>query len=204
MMHTLHFVWHEILHSTSAKRHGGCYVVLPNAPIASDTLLDRYGIGMKYHVGDLCLAETIAAFVSTCLKGKKQPDSFRDLANEWMWKRYNLLSQIECVVSLSGVDGCTLFDGDLRLLGFGGKIEAKDAKEGRPFKDFASRQALDKTVLARTGTRHLSAFRLCDAVDAITCYVISKDGHVTLFWSDGKAVWRWSPYWPWTKTSDHF
>ena len=203
MQSTLHFVWHELLHSTSLNRHGGCYVVLPNAPVSSDNLSSKYGIRIKYHVGDLCLGETIATFVSTCLKGEKQPEAFQVIANEWIWQRYNLLSQIECLTNLSGVDGCTVFDGDLRLLGFGGKIEAKDATLNRPFKDFLTRQELDETVLARTGTRHLSAFRLCNSADEITCYVISQDGHVTLFWSDDSAVWRWSPYRPWTKASDH-
>jgi hypothetical protein len=38
----------------------------------------------------------------------------------------------------------------------------------------------------------------------VTCYVVSQDGHVTAFWSDRTTVYRWSPYWPWSKMSDHF
>jgi hypothetical protein len=63
---------------------------------------------------------------------------------------------------------------------------------------------LNKEVLYKTGTRHLSAYQLCQAHKGVTCFVVSQDGHVTLFWSDAAAVHRWAPYWPWAKRSDHF
>jgi hypothetical protein len=63
---------------------------------------------------------------------------------------------------------------------------------------------VDAAALQKTGTRHLSAFHLCNAAEETTAYVISQDGHVTLFWSDAKVVWRWSEYLPWIKPSDHF
>ena len=206
MFHTLMSAWHDLLHSTSLRKRGGCFVILPAGGHTATSVHDQFGIRLKYETADICLGATIADFVRTCLQGESAEPGiqFHELANEWMRKRYYLLTQLECLSTLAGVDGCTVLDHQLRLLGFGGKIEKKEGRPNRPFKDFVSRNALDVAALQKTGTRHLSAFQLCNAADEITAYVISQDGHVTLFWSDAKVVWRWSEYLPWIKPSDHF
>jgi hypothetical protein len=128
---------------------------------------------------------------------------FENSANQWLRGRHGLLSQVEGLVGLSGVDGCTVFDADLELIGFGGKIDASDS-QGKIFRDAREGRLLDQDIMTKTGTRHLSAYRLCQAKEGVTCYVVSQDGHVTALWSDRTTVYRWSPYWPWSKMSDHF
>jgi hypothetical protein len=102
------------------------------------------------------------------------------------------------------VDGCTVLDSDLRLLGFGGKILPRAIEDRRQLRDARAGLALGKEVMYQTGTRHLSAYQVCQACEGVTCFVVSQDGQVTLFWSDAGTVHRWAPYWPWAKRSDHF
>jgi hypothetical protein len=83
---------------------------------------------------------------------------------------------------------------------------ASQAVEDRrqPMRDARAGLALGKEVMYQTGTRHLSAYQVCQACEGVTCFVVTQDGQVTLFWSDAGTVHRWAPYWPWAKRSDHF
>ena len=75
---------------------------------------------------------------------------FVNSANQWLRGRHGLLSQVEGLARLSGVDGCTVFDADLELIGFGGKIDAPDT-QGKGFRDAREDRWLDKDTMSKTG-----------------------------------------------------
>lgn len=203
--HAAHFAWNELLHSSSEQGRGACLVVLPEAGLTADQVEADYSIRLKYPTSGPGLGRAISDFVASCLTptAGRSPDEFRNAANSWLRNRYALSSLVDSLARLSGVDGCTVFDADLDLVGFGGKI-LTSASEGRRVRDFRANKWISPDVMNKTGTRHSSAYRLCQAKEGVWCYVVSQDGHVTAFWSDKDHVNVWKPYWPWAKRSDHF
>jgi hypothetical protein len=205
LAHTIHFAWNELVGLTAERGRGGCLVVLPDTGLSADEVEGDYPIRLKYPCNQLNLGRLLAEFVDACSPrvDRADFDAFKAIADAWMKKRFSLLAHVKTLANLCGVDGCMVFDADLRLLGFGGKISAA-GDESKKFRDARSNLWLNPDVMSKTGTRHLSAFRLCQSCPGVWCYVVSQDGHVTLFWSDAKEVRRWAPYWPWAKRSDHF
>jgi hypothetical protein len=130
-------------------------------------------------------------------------DQFTESANRWIRDRHMLLSHVQGIAGLSGVDGSTVFDQDLQLLGIGGKIGLANKPDDKPLIDSLTNQNLDKEVMMKMGMRHLSAYQLCQAHDGISCYVVSQDGPVTALWSHQGIINRWTPFWAWAKKSDH-
>jgi hypothetical protein len=206
LSHALHFGWNELLLRASYQGQGACFVLLPVRQPSGEDIENHYGIRLKYPTAGLGLGQLLADFVDACSQKPTGADfgSYQQVANAWMRQCHSLSVHVKTLVNLSGVDGCTVFDRDLRLQGFGGKILPQEVEDRRPLRDARTNRLLNKEVLYKTGTRHLSAYQLCQAHKGVTCFVVSQDGHVTLFWSDAAAVRRWAPYWPWAKRSDHF
>ena len=200
------FAWNELLHSSSEAGRGGCFVILPQTPFDAKATKNDFEISLKYPTTSMGLGKAVAEFVDIC-KGNPIPgdgEQWKGSVNEWLKARYALLSLVESLARLSGVDGCTVFDCDLNLVGFGGKILVSAADHQRRLRDAVANKFISADVMQKTGTRHLSAFRLCDAHEGVSCYVVSQDGHVTAFWSHGKFVERWMPYPAWVKRSDQY
>jgi hypothetical protein len=206
LAHAIHFAWNELVRTASEQGRGACFVILPERLPKREDIEGRYRIRLKYLTEKLGLGEILADFVKACsqIPSGRDFDGIKQVANLWMRKRYSLGVHLQTLANLSGVDGCTVFDRDLRLLGFGGKILSLEIEEKRQLRDDRANQWISKEVMYKTGTRHLAAYKLCQACEGATCFVVSQDKHVTLFWSDAATVHRWSPYWPWAKRSDHF
>jgi hypothetical protein len=204
--HTLHFAWHELLHAVAEQRRGGCLIILPKASLTSLQVEEHYGIHLKYLMDKPHLGDEIAGFVKSCSIKQAIVDAteLKEAANRWLSQRHKVMLHIDALAQMAGVDGCSVYDADLRLIGFGGKIHVPSDALARTFVDARTGDLLSGDIMSRTGTRHLSAYRLCDAHANVWCYVVSQDGHVTAFWSDETNVKRWHPYWPWAKMSDQF
>lgn len=198
--------WNELLHFSSEAGRGACFVILPQTPIDAMAIKNEFEISLKYPTTNMGLGSAVADFVNIC-KGNPTPndaEQWNSSVNEWLKARYALLSLVESLARFSGVDGCTVFDSNLNLVGFGGKILVSAADHKRRLRDAIANKFLPADVTQKTGTRHLSAFRLCDAHEGVSCYVVSQDGHVTAFWSHGKIVEQWKPYPAWVKRSDQY
>jgi hypothetical protein len=83
------------------------------------------------------------------------------------------------IAHLSAVDGCVLMTKKFELLGFGGEIFC----EGNEVREVARAVDLEgeDVVLERVegvGTRHRSAYRLCNALKNALAFVVSQDGSV--------------------------
>lgn len=200
--HILYFTWNELIRLASDQGRGACFVVLPNESLAHQDLTAKDGIAIKYRTTGLNLANAVVEFMDSCVPDAAPFD--KEAADKWIRRRHRLLTQLDCLATLAGVDGCTVFDRNSELLGFGGKILVQDIEPTRQFKDFREDSAIQPDALNKTGTRHLSAFKLCSKHEGTFCYVVSQDGPVTLIWSDAKTVSRWTPYWPGVRRSGHF
>ncbi len=201
---TIHFAWHEILHLVSEQRCGGCLVILPETQLTASQVEERYDIRLGSCTNGHRLGQETAEFVHFCstIATSENGGEFSDLANRWLSELHRLLSHVDSLAQIAAVDGCTVFNADLQLIGFGGRIDVLHAATKKRFVDGSSGDVLDRDVLGRTGTRHVSAFRLCEAHSGVWCYVVSQDGQVTALRSDDLVVQRWVPYWPWANSSN--
>lgn len=202
---TTHFAWNEVLHLASEMRRGGCLIVLPQVGLDAAKVENEYAIHLKYPMNGVGLGRAVVDFVKSCLAsaGASDKDQYKNVAGHWLQARHRLLSVVESVARLSAVDGCTVFDEDLELIGFGGKIHSSGT-DSKNLLDAHANKFLSKEVMERTGTRHGSAYRLCQAHERVSCYIVSQDGQVTAMWGLKDTVHRWTPYWPWAKRSDHY
>jgi hypothetical protein len=202
---TMHFAWNEVIHLASEMRRGGCLIVLPKVGLDAAKVEAEYAIQLKYPTNGVGLGRAVADFVKSCLAsaGIADKDQFKETAGRWLQARHMLLSIVESVARLTAVDGCTVFDEDLQLIGFGGKIHSF-GPESKNLLDARANKFLSKEVMEKTGTRHHSAYRLCQAHEGVSCYIVSQDGQVTAMWGLKDTVHRWTPYWPWAKRSDHY
>ena len=206
LKNTIHFAWHEIVHLISEQRCGGCLVILPTTGLTGNKVEAEYDIRLKACTDGPRLGREIADFVQFCSTTETiaNLDEFRGVSNRWLSELHRLLSHVDSLAQISAIDGCTVFDAALQLVGFGGRIDVGHDAHTVQLVDAASGNSLDTDIMGRTGTRHLSAFQLCEAHSDVWCYVVSQDGQATAFWNDGKVVKRWFPYWPWANTANQF
>ena len=103
------------------------------------------------------------------------------------------------VATLSAVDGAVALTNRLELLGFGGEISGE--LSSLPQVARALDAEAEETVPVSTegvGTRHRSAYRLCNTVHKAIAVVVSQDGAVQFVkWKDGRVV-----IWDQVATSD--
>lgn len=197
--------WHEILHLASEQRRGGCFVVLPTSNCSLTQLETDFNIRLKYPMSGIVLTQSVVDYLQHCCSDKNDTNLSERAVNDWLSAKSRLLARLELIANLSGVDGCTVFDADLNLLGFGGSIEAPQNYRGKQYLDArAGSKEIDQREIMKTGKRHSSAYNLCQAHDNVWCYVVSQDGDATAIWSDQRnTVRRWHPYATWAKASDH-
>ncbi len=103
------------------------------------------------------------------------------------------------VASLASVDGAVVLTNRMELLGFGGEISGQ--LPGVHQVERAVDPEAVRTLTVSTegvGTRHRSAYRLCNAIHDAIAVVISQDGGVQFVrWKDDALV-----YWDQVATSD--
>jgi hypothetical protein len=80
------------------------------------------------------------------------------------------------------------------LRSFGGEIRVNEhdiSNLGKTLVDGISDTEIPESQVMNYGTRHRSAIRLCQAVERAIVFVISQDGDLRVFHSDGRHVRRW-------------
>ncbi len=98
-------------------------------------------------------------------------------------------SAIAIAAGGAGIDGATVIDAsDLRLRGFGAKINARDDAFKIQLTELPSRQARTITKEESGGMRHQTAARLVRQNHAAIVITVSQDGPVSLFaWDAGQG-----------------
>jgi hypothetical protein len=180
--------WSKVLMTADSLQHGGALVVLPDGSASVPH------IKLQFRARDIALDERILEFwdaciVTRCARGRNELD---DATREWKRVKGKLFSAAEALGHMTAADGCVVLDRQMRLRGFGGRIHVDEAvlqSAPRLFVDYQSKRPLSEDDLARFGTRHSSAFRLCKACPGVMVFVISQDGDLRVFASDAEHVY---------------
>ncbi|MEN6440605.1 MAG: putative sensor domain DACNV-containing protein [Syntrophobacter sp.] len=196
----------RIIGKIRSYRHGGTLILIPNE-LKEEFVSENPYVKLRYRFVDkepsrrlhtliLKIANVLAEFYGSPGNSEKEVGW-----TEYMTSKNQTLSSLDeavvewanLVASMTQVDGALLITQKLELIGFGaeisGKLECFDSVA----------QALDPEGLEVrkewtdcVGTRHHSAYSLCNALQKIVAVVVSQDGTSQLIkWNDGMVkVWE--------------
>ncbi len=186
-------------------RHGGTLVVLP-ASTAHERIDDGHSLALKYRFRDDESRRRIFGLTARMMDELAAPTvlSGTEAGTQAGWAEYEasvdprlaalddaLFEAAHLVASLADVDGAVVMTNQFEILGFGAEISG-----ALPEVDFVDR-SLDlegvRRVAERTdqvGTRHRSAYRLCQHLHDALVIVVSQDGGVRFVrWHDGRVTY---------------
>ncbi len=195
----------RIVSAVRNSRHGGTLVIVP-PNLADDVLENRY-VTLKYKFAEGEPRRRFRTLIVRAMNVLAESHG-RDVASTEEavgWGAYEAssdekLSDLDeaifevahLIAGLAAVDGAVVMTQRFELLGFGGEISGD-----LPGVKTVAR-ALDVEGDERTeepteglGTRHRSAFRLCDALPDVIAVVISQDGNVRFVKQKDGAVTYW-------------
>jgi hypothetical protein len=96
------------------------------------------------------------------------------------------------VAGLTAVDGAVVISDHFRVTGFGVEIlTGKPGNESILVRRWGEPEAEEDVPVSRYGTRHRSAFRLCEESSDCLVFVFSQDGPVRSILNDGSRVVMW-------------
>jgi hypothetical protein len=203
-------VLRRILATVRAAQHGGTLILIPRARV-SEFLSDGRYVQVKYAFDDEEPRKRIPTLM-TAISEELALASGTD-APSVGWQAYEttharhlvemdeaLFEVAHLVADLTRVDGAVLLTDSLEVLGFGVEIAGELPEVSRVAR------AHDLDAAARTwvrtdrvGTRHRSAYRLCQAVRDALALVVSQDGGLRFIrWHDQSvAYWEQTATGPW-------
>jgi len=197
-------VLRRILATIRGAQHGGTLILLPPHHAADVLTSDRH-LSLKYTFRDeeprrRILTLTVEIInelaglhgASTGESAVHWPEYEESSAPQLAALDEALFEVAHLVAALADVDGAVVMTSSLELLGFGGEIAGnlpEVATVARALDLEATQRELVRTD--RVGTRHRSAYRLCQALRDAVAVVISQDGGLRFVrWHDD-AVTYW-------------
>ncbi len=200
----------RVLATVRAAQHGGTLILIPRARV-SEFLSDRRYVQVKYAFYDEEPRKRVRTLMMAISKELTRAEGAN--ATTVGWQAYEtsrarhlvemdeaLFEVAHLVADLTRVDGAVLLTDSLEVLGFGVEIAGELPEVSKVMRahdlDGASRTWMRTD---RVGTRHRSAYRLCQAVrDALTL-VVSQDGGLRFIrWHDQSvAYWEQVATGPW-------
>jgi hypothetical protein len=197
-------VLRRILATIRGAQHGGTLILLPPHQ-ADDELTSGEHLTLKYKFGDEEPRRRILTLTAQIIDelGSLGAASGRESAAHWTEYEDSsapalaaldeaLFEVAHLVAALADVDGAVLMTTSLELLGFGGEI-AGNLPEVATVARALDLEATEREWVRtdRVGTRHRSAYRLCQAIRDAVVVVISQDGGLRFVrWHDN-AVTYW-------------
>jgi hypothetical protein len=202
--HLAQHVLRRIVSTVRGARHGGTLIFLPSAA-AEGLVADGRYLTLKYQFRDeeprrriFTLMVDIMKELATMRQGSDGQDRRLGWAEYEASRSPRLASLDEAlfevahlVAMLAEVDGAVVMTNRLEILGFGGEISGTLAEV-----DFVERSLdLEGTQRAtertdRVGTRHRSAYRLCQLLHDTFTIVVSQDGGVRFVrWHAGSVTY---------------
>lgn len=117
-------------------------------------------------------------------------EDLRQRVSNWQQAHNGILRAADAVALLSRVNGCVVLDDTLGVRAFGAKIRATldSSRAALPIVTAFKREPADDVPVRALGTRHQSAFALCQQLPNTTVIVVSKDGDVRVAASDSNSV----------------
>ena len=203
-------VLRRVLATVRAAQHGGTLILIPHARV-SEFLSDGRYAQVKYAFLDEEPRRRIQTLMMAISKELVRVEGAHAATVGWQAyetsRARNLVEMDEAlfevahlVADLTRVDGAVLMTDALEVLGFGVEIAGELPEVSRVMRahdlDGASRTWVRTD---RVGTRHRSAYRLCQAVRDALALVVSQDGGLRFIrWHDQSvAYWEQVATGPW-------
>jgi hypothetical protein len=153
-------LWSWILREGMRIRHGGAFVIIPEAKQAR--------IDIKFQLKPFDLGnEVIDLWLWHCRLFTSESKSELETSVEGKGSQLNRLFALRrSIGALSATDGCVVFDRKMVLHGFGGHIENRPLRDlSRTYIDLSRNEEVSRDkLLSRYGERHGSACNLCEQV----------------------------------------
>jgi len=182
-------VLRRVLATIREARHGGTLILLPPHGVA-DLLATGRHLSLKYAFEDEEPRRRIVTLTAEIVEVLARLHGGRADESTAHWTEYEesrapeltaldeaLFEVAHLVASLADIDGAVLMTTGLELIGFGGEIAGHlpdVPRVARALDPAATRTEWVRTD--RVGTRHRSAYRLCQAARDAIVVVISRDG----------------------------
>jgi hypothetical protein len=186
------YVLVRMLRIAVEARHGGAFIFLP--PDMDDP--KSCGLRVLHSTTDLHLGEDLADLLDKC-EACRRAEVRKSSIEKAEQSRAKLLTDAEMVANFSMVDGCVVLGRNLRVFGFGAKIDCslEEAESGPRFKHVESGEVYENADFMKAigGTRHQSVARLCQAHPGALVYTVSQDGDLKLFYSDAHHAYVYGP-----------
>jgi hypothetical protein len=197
-------VLRRVLATVRGAQHGGMLIIVPEAR-ANDVQIDGQYVRLKYPFADEEPRRRIRTLTAGIMKALTVSDRPRVAGGAAGWEEYEtsdatrvieldetLFEVAHLIADLTHVDGAVVMTSGLDLLGFGGEI-AGDLPEVQRVgcaRDLAGTER-EWVRTDRVGTRHRSAYRLCQVLRDALALVVSQDGGLRFIrWHEG-AVTYW-------------
>jgi len=203
-------VLRRVLASVRAAQHGGTLILIPRARV-SEFLSDSRYVQVKYAFDDEEPRKRILTLMTAISKELALTAGHETSTVGWHAYETSrarplvemdeaLFEVAHLVADLTRVDGAVLLTDSLEILGFGVEIAGELPEVSR----VARAHDLDATTRTwvrtdRVGTRHRSAYRLCQAVRDALAFVVSQDGGLRFIrWHEQSvAYWEQVATGPW-------
>jgi Probable sensor domain DACNV len=197
-------VLRRILATVRSARHGGTLIIVPESR-AEQVMREGRHVTLKYEFLDETPRQRILALTIEIMNELARLHGPPADQSTVGWREYDathlkpllemdqaLFDVAHLVADLTHVDGAVLMTNRLELLGFGGEIAG-----GLPEVSMVARARnlagteRDHVRTDRVGTRHRSAYRLCQEIRDALAIVVSQDGGLRFIrWQDD-AVTYW-------------
>jgi hypothetical protein len=193
-------VLRRIVATIRAAQHGGTLIIVPSGRV-SELLLDGRFMRVKYCFTDEEPRRRILTLMGHIMNELAKNETGVTAAG---WSTYEAsrsqeLSQMDealfevahLVADLSRVDGTVIMTDCLEVLGFGVEIAGELPEVLRVARAHELEGTEREWVRTdRVGTRHRSAYRLCQAVRDALALVVSQDGGLRFIrWHDGGVTY---------------
>ena len=189
-----------IVNTVRVNAHGG--TILLAAPGAETSLPIRTKFAVGEH--ESVLGERFVEFLNTrhVLTGARiaqkhqaavgaAVETLAHLQNAAFGAEESLADAAGVVAGLTAVDGALVLTSDLRVIGFGAEIvlDAAQPVVAHEVTGHAQSPAAWPAVDSESfGMRHRSALRCVGVTERTAAFVVSQDGHVSLFWKQEGRV----------------
>ena len=178
------WIWGNILRAVCNARHGGCFLVVPEAvDLADMPITIKYRLGAERLQDVLRERMAVEPGLSRHVHGRHDIE-IASLDDSHFIER-DVARITDLAASLAAVDCAVILRRDWRLVGFGAEItetgiwsddeeveygehpDLMDRPRGKPLSTF--------------GIRHRSAYRFCQKVPGAMAFVVSQDGDLRVF-----------------------
>ena len=197
---------HTIKRITSAVRdshHGGTVVIVP--PDLADDILEGRFVSLKYKFVDAEPRRRFRTLIVDVMSELALSHAGTPARDPVGWDDYEASSDVSLslldeaifevahlIAGLTAVDGAVVMTQRFEILGFGGEIsgDLPPAETVARALDPEAEVTIEETIEG-VGTRHRSAYRLCNALGTVISVVISQDGNVRFIKRKNGVVTYW-------------